>query len=272
MKTPHSIAATPNPARTVLILSLAPAIGLGIGRFAYSLVLPDMRDSLHWSYSTAGFMNTVNAAGYLAGALGGAAFGRRFGLFKTLWFGVLMSIVSLILCALTGNFLVLSFARILVGVEDGPFIIYRRHRLVSWLSDQIYHNRPYDEVVRELITSEGIWTTRPEVNFITVTVDQNNKEKGPDEKKLASRVCRAFLGIRIDCVQCHNDRFGGPWKQKDFHQLAAFFARAKMSMTGVRDNPDKQYEYRYLGQTGQELAVGARLRPLGGRRSRAFPW
>jgi predicted MFS family arabinose efflux permease len=115
LKTPDSIATTPNPARTVLILSLAPAIGLGIGRFAYSLVLPDMRESLHWSYSTAGFMNTVNAAGYLAGALGGAAFVRRFGLFRTLWFGVLMSIASLILCALTGNFLVLSFARILVG-------------------------------------------------------------------------------------------------------------------------------------------------------------
>ena len=97
------------------MLSLAPAIGLGIGRFAYSLVLPDMRESLGWSYSTAGFMNTVNAAGYLAGALGAAAFVRRFGLFRTLWFGVLMSIASLILCALSENFFVLSFARILVG-------------------------------------------------------------------------------------------------------------------------------------------------------------
>ena len=51
------------------MLSLAPTVGLGIGRFAYSLVLPDMRDSLAWSYSAAGFMNTINAAGYLAGAL-----------------------------------------------------------------------------------------------------------------------------------------------------------------------------------------------------------
>ena len=115
MKTPNSIASS-SPARTVLILSLAPAIGLGIGRFAYSLVLPDMREALHWSYSTAGFMNTVNAAGYLAGALGGAAFVRRFGLFKTVWIGVLMSIASLIFCALSGNFFVLSFARVLVGV------------------------------------------------------------------------------------------------------------------------------------------------------------
>ena len=34
----------PHPARLILILSLAPTIGLGIGRFAYALVLPDMRD------------------------------------------------------------------------------------------------------------------------------------------------------------------------------------------------------------------------------------
>jgi Uncharacterised MFS-type transporter YbfB len=40
-----------HPARLILILSLAPTVGLGIGRFAYSLVLPDMRDALGWSYS-----------------------------------------------------------------------------------------------------------------------------------------------------------------------------------------------------------------------------
>ncbi len=73
----------------ILILALAPAIGLGIGRFAYSLVLPDMRDSLGWSYSTAGFMNTVNAIGYLAGALGAAPFVKRYGLFKTAWIGAI---------------------------------------------------------------------------------------------------------------------------------------------------------------------------------------
>src|SRR5579863_4755521 len=69
-----------HPARLILILSLAPTVGLGIGRFAYSLVLPDMRDTLGWSYSAAGFMNTINAAGYLAGALMAARIIRRFGL------------------------------------------------------------------------------------------------------------------------------------------------------------------------------------------------
>ena len=75
------------------------------------------------------------------------------------------------------DYLAERFARVVVGVEDGPFIVYRRHRLASWLSDQFANNRPYDELVRELIASEGIWTTKPEVNFITVTIDQNNKEE-----------------------------------------------------------------------------------------------
>lgn len=147
------------------------------------------------------------------------------------------------------DYLAERFARMLVGVENGPFIIYRRHRLVSWLSDQLFANRPYDEIARELITAEGIWTSRPEVNFVTVTVDQNDKEKGPDEVKLAGRVAKAFLGIRLDCVQCHDDMFGDRWKQKDFHQLAAFFAQSEMSMTGVHDDPKKEYDYRYLRQT-----------------------
>ena len=53
----------------VVALALAPAIGLGIARFAYALVLPDMRADLGWSYADAGWMNTTNAAGYLLGAL-----------------------------------------------------------------------------------------------------------------------------------------------------------------------------------------------------------
>jgi predicted MFS family arabinose efflux permease len=105
-----------HPARLILILSLAPVIGLGIGRFAYSLVLPDMRDTLGWSYSAAGFMNTVNAAGYLAGALVASKLIKRFGLSTTVRWGTLACVLSLALSAISGNFIVLSLARLLVGV------------------------------------------------------------------------------------------------------------------------------------------------------------
>jgi predicted MFS family arabinose efflux permease len=105
-----------HPARLILILSLTPTVGLGIGRFAYSLVLPDMRDALGWSYSAAGFMNTINAAGYLAGALMASRLAKRFGLSAAVRWGTLACVVSLALCALSGNFVVLSFARLLSGL------------------------------------------------------------------------------------------------------------------------------------------------------------
>jgi predicted MFS family arabinose efflux permease len=108
-----------HPARLILILSLAPTVGLGIGRFAYSLVLPDMRDALGWSYSAAGFMNTINAAGYLVGALTASRLVKRYGLSATVRWGTLACVASLALCALSGNFIVLSFARLLAGLGAG---------------------------------------------------------------------------------------------------------------------------------------------------------
>ena len=63
----------PTLSRTPLLLAvalaLAAAVSLGLARFSYALLLPPMRAELHWSYFTAGTMNTANAAGYLFGAL-----------------------------------------------------------------------------------------------------------------------------------------------------------------------------------------------------------
>ena len=152
----------------------------------------------------------------------------------------------------SADYLAERFARAYVGVENGPFLVYRRNPLVSWLSDQFHDNRPYDELARELIASKGIWTSSPASNFITVTIDQNAQKGGPDEIKLAARVTRAFLGVRIDCMQCHDDKFGDRWKQKDFHQLAAFFSEAEVALSGVRDKKGVVYEARYRGKTEEE--------------------
>jgi predicted MFS family arabinose efflux permease len=112
-----------HPGWLILIVSLAPTIGLGIGRFAYALVLPDMRDALGWSYSAAGFMNTINAVGYLAGALLASRMIRRHGLARTVRWGTLAAVASLALSALSGNFVVLSFARLLAGMgAAGGFV------------------------------------------------------------------------------------------------------------------------------------------------------
>ena len=142
-------------------------------------------------------------------------------------------------------------ARVYVGNEPGPFLVYRRRRMVNWIRDQLAENRPYDEMTRELISAKGIWTTSPQANFITVSV-MEGKKGGPDEVKLAARTSRAFLGVSLDCVECHDDKFGDRWKQKDFHQLAAFYSKSEVALSGVWDNPKIDYKTRFRGERDAE--------------------
>jgi hypothetical protein len=150
------------------------------------------------------------------------------------------------------DYLAERLARAYVGTEDGPFIIYRRRRFVAWLSDQVAQSRPYDQVVRELIAGDGLWTSDPAVNFVTVTADQAKKNK-PDAERLAGRVARAFLGVRLDCAQCHNHPFE-KWKRQDFQGLAAFFGQVDSNLTGIHDDPKLHYEM-LDRKTGEQVTV-----------------
>ncbi|XZE53145.1 DUF1553 domain-containing protein [Planctomycetaceae bacterium SH139] len=149
-------------------------------------------------------------------------------------------------------------ARSVVGAEEGPFLVYRRRRFVTWLSEQIATNRPYDEIVRQLITANGFFTDRPEVNFVTVTME-SGEEGQPDPIRLAGRTTRAFLAMRIDCLQCHDDFLGNvelgtasepaSGRQQDFHQLAAFYSDSRFNiLQGIRTEPHP-YQYTYLYDT-----------------------
>ncbi|TFW62124.1 YbfB/YjiJ family MFS transporter [Bradyrhizobium sp. MOS001] len=116
MRAPDRPPPDAHPARLILTLSLAATVGLGIGRFAYALVLPDMREDLGWSYSAAGFMNTINAVGYLAGALVASRLIQRVGWSAAIRGGTLACVAALATCALTGNFVALSLARLVLGL------------------------------------------------------------------------------------------------------------------------------------------------------------
>jgi hypothetical protein len=151
----------------------------------------------------------------------------------------------------SSDYLAERFARAFVGTEEGPFLVFRRRRFVAWLSDQFAANRPYDQLVRDLISDTGLWTDSPAVNFLTVTNDDNG-EGQPAPEPLAGRTARAFLGIRLDCVQCHDDHLRGEWRQQDFQQLAAFYAGANSSLLGIRDK-SAEYEFQYLHADEKEV-------------------
>ena len=99
----------------VLGLAMGPAVGLGLGRFAYALLLPSMRLDLGWSYAAGGAMNTANAVGYLIGALAAAPIAARFGDKRGFLLGLLLTAASLLATGLTSDYAVLAVLRAVAG-------------------------------------------------------------------------------------------------------------------------------------------------------------
>lgn len=96
----------------------------------------------------------------------------------------------------------------------------------EWIGKQFADGVPYDEIVRRLLLAEGRLTqSGPLLFYAAVKLD-------PDQ--LATRSARVFLGMRLDCAQCHDDHFE-PWLQEDFWGYAAFFARISRPQGVLRD-------------------------------------
>jgi len=190
----------------------------------------------------------------------------------------------------SGQYLAERLARGLVGTEDGPLILFRRRRFVDWLGSQIHHNRPYDQIARTLLTANGLWTDAPAVNFFTRTIIPGSDSQHPDPIQLAGRTARSFLGMRIDCLQCHDDFLGNVYLgsaaepvsglQRDFHALAAFFQQVENSFTGIRDNRSAAgYQAQLLGSETEAIISPAvpflrelDLSDIGNHRQRLAHW
>lgn len=136
-------------------------------------------------------------------------------------------------------------AQVAVGADARPDdLLYRRRRLVSWLAEQVERQRPWDALVRELITARGLSTDSPAANFVL--------SQDRDPIKLAARTTRAFLGVRIDCAQCHDHPFTD-WTRAQFEGVAAFFSEVDADLGGVRDRPGRPL---WLDATGAVVPGG----------------
>lgn len=94
-----------------------------------------------------------------------------------------------------------------------------------WLADRFEKNQPYDQTVRELLMAEGrLSRSGPLLFYSAAKLD-------PDQ--LATRTARVFLGMRLECAQCHDHPFE-PWTQQDFWSLAAFFAQISRPQTNLQ--------------------------------------
>ncbi|MHB1782986.1 MAG: YbfB/YjiJ family MFS transporter [Acidimicrobiales bacterium] len=98
-------------------MALGPAVAIGLARFAYALLLPSMRADLHWSFATAGAMNTANALGYLAGALLAAVAARRYGTRRVFVAGLGVTVLALLATGGTANTVALVVLRAVAGAS-----------------------------------------------------------------------------------------------------------------------------------------------------------
>ena len=85
----------------------------------------------------------------------------------------------------------------------------------NWLAEQIGNNVPLDQMVQELLASSGGTFSVPATNFYEM--EQNNL-------KVAENVAQVFMGMQIQCAQCHNHPFDR-WTQQEYYNFAAFFSQ-----------------------------------------------
>lgn len=101
-----------------------------------------------------------------------------------------------------------------------------------WLALQFNRNRPWDEIVTDLLSAQGKIRENPQTGFILA----NSVNFDPQPELLADATARLFWGLQLRCAQCHDHPFG-PWTQKDFWGTAAFFSRLRKGY-GDGKNPN----------------------------------
>lgn len=92
------------------------------------------------------------------------------------------------------------------------------NQLLAFVRNALLEGKPYDQMVREMVASNGHSGNAPEVGYILA--------ENADPMALAAQTAQTFLGVRLQCAQCHDHPFDH-WKQKQFYEFAGFFGKTK---------------------------------------------
>jgi hypothetical protein len=119
----------------------------------------------------------------------------------------------------------------------------------DWVKQSLRENKPYDQMVHDMIAAEGRVWENPAVGFTL-------RDNGMPLDNLNNMV-RTFLGTRIGCAQCHDHPFD-KWSQNDFYQLAAFVSGTEFRINrklGIKVS-DKQIMAASPGMKSREYRTG----------------
>lgn len=119
----------------------------------------------------------------------------------------------------------------------------------AWIRDSLLDNVPYDQLVRELLAATGTVVANPPVAWY-------KRVKEPKEQ--LEDVAQLFLGVRLQCAQCHHHPFER-WSQDDYYSLAAFFTQVGRKPTETRGE-DMIFHKRGIA-AATNMKTGEKLRP-----------
>ncbi len=120
----------------------------------------------------------------------------------------------------------------------------------AWIRDSLLANVPYDQIVRELLAATGTVVGNPPVAWY---------KRVKDPKEQLEDIAQLFLGVRMQCAQCHHHPFER-WSQDDYYSFAAFFSRIGRKPTATRGE-DLIFHKRGTA-TARNVKTGESLRPV----------
>lgn len=141
--------------------------------------------------------------------------------------------------------LILRNKRDSVGEQAGSFAFHQ------WLKDSFFKNKPYDLLVRELLTASGSLSTNPPLTWW--------REVSETESRVED-TAQLFLGQRLQCARCHHHPFE-KWSQADYYQMAAFFSTVTRKEGPTPEDP--MFVSRVANASAAHPRSGQSLRPTG---------
>lgn len=101
-----------------------------------------------------------------------------------------------------------------------------RPTFLAWMARHFNENHSWDRIVSGILLAEGDSEANPAASFYLVNLSDGPNPQ-PDPARLTAAVSRLFLGIRLECCQCHDHQFTN-LKQTEFWGLAAFFTNVRV--------------------------------------------
>ncbi|MDA7884898.1 DUF1549 and DUF1553 domain-containing protein [bacterium] len=113
----------------------------------------------------------------------------------------------------------------MLRVKDDYYRIGKTWTFHTWLKSQLRNNRPWDELVHELLTAEGRLGENGATAYLL-------RDASMPLDSLSSTLT-TFLGANVACAQCHDHPFA-EWTQRDFYEMASFFGSTAFDRVDTR--------------------------------------